>query len=161
MLALADLVSPVAAFVRDCCKTGIGYDVPISDLMATWRSWCEDNGHKPGSVQTFGRDLRAVVPGLRVRQPRDGDTRERCYIGIALTAAHNGADRVPPRAGGQEHTDMSDSESVARDGTRTNPLLSQVQTSTECRVCGSPLLFATPGRDTCERCRLDDQGTSP
>jgi putative DNA primase/helicase len=53
ILALQDLVSPVAAYVRDNCEVGIEYGISIADLFADWRSWCEDNGHKPGSVQTL------------------------------------------------------------------------------------------------------------
>ena len=63
----------------------------IADLFADWRTWCEDNGHKPGSVQTFGRDLRAVIPHLRVVRPREGETkRKRRYAGLRLSTAHNG-----------------------------------------------------------------------
>ncbi len=84
IIALQDLVSPTAAFVRDRCVVGIGYEVPVADLFSAWRSWCDDNGHKPGSQQTFGRDLRAVVASIKVTQPRDGDTRIRMYQGLKL-----------------------------------------------------------------------------
>ena len=39
ILALQDLVSPVAAYVRDNCDVGIGYDSLIDDLFADWRAW--------------------------------------------------------------------------------------------------------------------------
>ena len=104
IIALQDLVSPVSAFVRDRCQRR--GEVPVDDLFDAWKAWCENNGHRPGSVQTFGRDLRAAVPVLRVRQSRDGDARERRYAGVSLqraqqpsaSPAHNGPDRVPPRA---------------------------------------------------------------
>ena len=79
ILALQDFVSPVAAFIRDRCEVGIGQEIPIADLFGDWRLWCEDNGHKPGSVQTFGRDLRAVIPTLKVTRPRAGDSRVRHF----------------------------------------------------------------------------------
>jgi hypothetical protein len=42
----------------------------------------------PGTKQTFGRDLGAAVPELRIRQPRDADGRQyRTYQGIRLKAA--------------------------------------------------------------------------
>jgi putative DNA primase/helicase len=84
MTALADLVSPVAAFVRDRCSHG--GEVQIAILYAAYRSWCEINGHRPGSKQVFGRDLRAVIPALRVRQPRDSEGRQadRWYAGVSL-----------------------------------------------------------------------------
>lgn len=57
---------------------------------------CEDNGHKPGSVQTFGRDLRAVIPTLKVTRPRaDDDSR-----GYELDVAYRrgiGTVQVPNR----------------------------------------------------------------
>jgi putative DNA primase/helicase len=126
MLALQDLVSPVAAYVRDNCEVGIGYEIPVADLFADWRSWCEDNGHKAGSAQTFGRDLRAVVPHLRVIRPRDGeDQRQRRYIGMRLSSARNGFDRGPSRT--EAETDPLDplSEPVVRTGPRTDPLQPQ------------------------------------
>jgi putative DNA primase/helicase len=71
VVALQDLVSPVAAFVRDKCVRGT-FEVPCTVLYESWKTWAEDNGHRAGSAQTFGRDLRAVVPGVRVVRPRDG-----------------------------------------------------------------------------------------
>jgi len=52
---------------------------PARGPFGDWRLWCEDNGHKPGSVQTFGRDLRAVIPTLKVTRPRAGDSRVRHF----------------------------------------------------------------------------------
>lgn len=97
ILALQDLVSPVAAFVRDCCQRG-PYDVGVDEFWSAWKIWAEDNGHRQGNKQWFGRDLRAVVPGLRVVQPRDGGARLRVYRGVALTETRNGETRVPARA---------------------------------------------------------------
>jgi putative DNA primase/helicase len=115
--ALTDVASPTGAFVRDRCEIGPTYEVPVDELYAAWRSWCEANGRdRPGTVQTFGRNLRAVVPSVRMTQPRtDEDQRERRYIGIKLGTAHNGADRVPPRS-------SSADDGPARDGTRETPL---------------------------------------
>lgn len=114
ILALQDLVSPVAAYVRDRCEVGIGHEIAIADLLTDWRIWCEDNGHKPGSVQTFGRDLRAVIPHLRVVRPREGDNnRERRCAGVKLSATNNDFDRGPSRTG-------ADSETVVRDGPQSD-----------------------------------------
>jgi putative DNA primase/helicase len=95
ILALQDLVSPISAFVRDSCTVGFGHEVSAKDLFDAWKDWCESNGHRPGSAQSFGRDLRAVIPHLKVRRPRTGDSRERWYQGVALKPStdHNGADR--------------------------------------------------------------------
>jgi putative DNA primase/helicase len=86
---LEDLGSPVGAFVRDCCVVGPGHSAPVSALWQEWRRWCATQGRDHhGTRQTFGRDLRAAVPGLRTTQPRAGDVRYREYEGIAL-AAHD------------------------------------------------------------------------
>lgn len=96
IVALQDLVSPVAAFVRDSCMVG-EYEIPCEDLYQAWRRWADDNGHRPSTAQTFGRDLRAVVPGVTTRRPRDTESRRRWYRGIGLATTHNDPDRGPPR----------------------------------------------------------------
>jgi hypothetical protein len=97
--------------------------IVIADLFAEWKTWCEDNGHKSGSVQTFGRDLRAVVPHLRVARPRDGESnRERRYAGVKLresTRIHNGSERGPSRT-------TPENAPLVRSGPRPNPLLAGV-----------------------------------
>jgi putative DNA primase/helicase len=82
---LEDLSSPVATFVRDRCTVAPGATVACSTLYGAWSAWCEAQGRdNPGTAQTFGRDLRAVVPGLKVVRPRDSDGRARNYDGIRL-----------------------------------------------------------------------------
>lgn len=121
---LEDLGSPVGAFLRDRCTITPGASVAVDTLYAAWRAWCDDGGRdRPGNVQTFGRDLRAAVPGVRVEQPRDsGGGRLRVYNGIGLSSAHNGEDRVPSRANVPNAPSQAGSEPLARDGTRTGPL---------------------------------------
>ena len=88
---LQDLASPVSAFVRDRCTVGPVEEVAVPTLFAAWKLWAEDNGHRAGSTQVFGRNLRSVIPGLRVTQPRDGGDRERVYRGVRLgTDGHAG-----------------------------------------------------------------------
>jgi putative DNA primase/helicase len=82
---LEALGSPVKAYIRDRCRVGRGHAIPAELLYQDWRAWCEANGRRePGNKQTFGRDLKATVPGLRTTQPRDGETRFRQYEGITL-----------------------------------------------------------------------------
>jgi putative DNA primase/helicase len=85
IVALQDLASPVAAFVRDRCVRDGSHEVTVDELYLAWRGWADDNGHVRSTKQVFGRDLRAAVPGLRVIQhgPIGGD-RFRVYAGIAL-----------------------------------------------------------------------------
>lgn len=91
---LGDLISPVSAFVDEKCETP--GEVPRDQLFAIWRLWATDNGHHAGSVHTFGRDLRAVLPSLRTRQRGTGAGRYRVYVGIrprgwAVQTQENGA----------------------------------------------------------------------
>ncbi len=83
---LQDLASPITTFIRDCCIVGPEFSVPIDDLFREWKAWCESHGRDhPGTQQTFGRDLRAAMSSLKVKQPRaDDGTRERVYHGIGL-----------------------------------------------------------------------------
>jgi putative DNA primase/helicase len=77
-----DLTSPVGAFVRDWCHVDPQEKVPVKQLYSVWKLWCEQQGHPPGSNIVFGRNLRAVVPQLRV----SGRGRRRVYLGLALNA---------------------------------------------------------------------------
>jgi len=85
MQELEDLASPMTAFIRDKCSVGAGQTVPVEELFDVWRHYCEETGREhPGTRQTFGRDLRAVLPTLRTIMPRYGDSRMRSYAGIGL-----------------------------------------------------------------------------
>lgn len=82
---LETLGAPVAAFVKDCCRVAPGLTTEIDVLYRAWQDWCTRNGRRePGTKQTFGRDLRAAVPGLMVSQPRTSQGRQRLYEGIDL-----------------------------------------------------------------------------
>jgi putative DNA primase/helicase len=84
VVALQDLMSPVSAFVRDECEVEPDHEIDVQVLYAAWRRWCVDNGHHITTVQGFGRDLLAVLPGLQQTRPRDGDSRIRRYVGLKL-----------------------------------------------------------------------------
>ena len=59
----------------------------VDGLWKAWREWSDDNGHARGSKQLFGRDLRAALPTLRVRQLGSHDDRQRTYVGVGLIEA--------------------------------------------------------------------------
>ena len=62
-------------------------EVSVKDLYDAWKAWAEDNGHRPGSSQTFGRDLRAAHSHAHVRRPRDDEGRQqRFYVGLTLAS---------------------------------------------------------------------------
>jgi putative DNA primase/helicase len=86
--ALQDLASPVGAFVREACVTGSEHEITIDRLWKAWKFWGEEGGHRAGTKQKFGADLRAVYPRLKRRRPRDKEDdekeRPRYYEGVAL-----------------------------------------------------------------------------
>lgn len=85
LVTLQDLASPVSAFVRQQCVTGPGHEVPVEVLFKAWKAWAEDNGHgKGGNAQTFGRNLRSVVPRVQVARLGGRDDRVRVYLGIGF-----------------------------------------------------------------------------
>jgi putative DNA primase/helicase len=84
IVAMRDLASPVGAFVRERCTIDSNYEIRTDDLYAAFKQWAEDNGHVKKTSQTFGRDLRAAVPSVSVRRPRDQPDRHRVYVGIDI-----------------------------------------------------------------------------
>lgn len=83
---MEDLGSPIGAFLRDRCVVAPGRIVDCQRLFNAWCAWCRDNNRdQPGTVQVFGRDLRAAVPGLSIVQPRDIHGKQvRCYEGVEI-----------------------------------------------------------------------------
>jgi putative DNA primase/helicase len=81
---LEDLGSPIGAFVRDQCIIDSMQITLAADLYEAFTQWCNAQGRgMVSTLQTFGRDLRAAVPGLKVTQPREFN-QKRCYQGIGL-----------------------------------------------------------------------------
>jgi putative DNA primase/helicase len=84
---LANLSSPIGAFVRDRCDVDEGLSIECDDLFAAWIAWCgEQHNDHPGTRQGFGRNLRAFIPGLSTNQVRHAVTKKqiRIYEGVAL-----------------------------------------------------------------------------
>jgi putative DNA primase/helicase len=81
---LIDLASPVRAFLRDRCTVDPNAETPCDEVYRAWKVWQDDNGHIPLSTQELGKNLRALLPGVRIAQPRTGSGRIRSYRGIAL-----------------------------------------------------------------------------
>jgi putative DNA primase/helicase len=83
---LEDLGSPVAAFLREQCIVDEHRCVECGRLYLAWVDWCKHQGRdKPGTAQSFGKDLRATMPGLDTVQTRAEDgSRERYFQGVDL-----------------------------------------------------------------------------
>jgi putative DNA primase/helicase len=85
---LEALASPVGAFVREMCIVGPGEREDVDEMFKIWCAWCSNEGRsKPGTKQTFGRDLRAAVPAMKVRQNRREGFRFYDGIGVRRSAA--------------------------------------------------------------------------
>jgi putative DNA primase/helicase len=84
MQELEDIASPIKAFIRDCCDVDPYVETACDLLYETWRIWCGGQGRNPTAQPTFGRDLRAAIPSLKVVQHNtDVKKGQRFYKGIA------------------------------------------------------------------------------
>jgi putative DNA primase/helicase len=93
---LEDLSSPIGVFFRDRCIRKEGVEIEISELYRFWKYWCDDNGRKEhGDIQSFGRNMSALLPDLKIVKRRVGkkgedgtiheeSVRRRYYAGIDL-----------------------------------------------------------------------------
>ncbi|SBW20445.1 hypothetical protein FDG2_1694 [Candidatus Protofrankia californiensis] len=92
-LMMKDMASPVSAFVRECLTVGPEHDAPINIVYSAFKTWSEDNGHRVSTKQELSKNLRSVVPGLKVFKPH-GQARR--YAGIRLgptqDSTHSGPD---------------------------------------------------------------------
>ena len=83
---LEDLGSPIGAFLRERCIVEPRREVERDRFYQAWLDWCRQEGRDhPGTSITFGKQLRAAIPGIRTSQPRAaGGMRVRCYVGVGL-----------------------------------------------------------------------------
>ncbi|MGI5288052.1 DNA primase family protein [Nonomuraea polychroma] len=84
VVTMQDSASPMGAFVRTSCDTGPTCEATVDELWEAWKTWCEDSGMRSGTRQLFGRNLQAVIPQVKVTQPRVDGKRVRYYVGVAL-----------------------------------------------------------------------------
>jgi putative DNA primase/helicase len=82
--AMRDLASPVAAFARELCVVRPDKSVPVDTLYSRFKEWCDHNGHTKSAKHVFGRDLRAAISSIRLRQDGARQYRIRVYGGIGL-----------------------------------------------------------------------------
>lgn len=86
--------SQVRAFVSEMCDLKLTGFVQCSLLYKVWKQWCEDQGIRPGSRDSFGRKLSSAYPEVKRRCVRlqkgkanfseRSDNRSYAYEGLAL-----------------------------------------------------------------------------
>ena len=72
---------------RTCTSATPTGEVECGSMFSCWKSWCElQNRDRVGTVQTFGAEMKAAVPGLKIVRPRTptGLDRGRYYAGFRL-----------------------------------------------------------------------------
>jgi len=82
---MEDLSSPVGAFVRDRCEVHCDASVDVEALWNAWKNWCEESNTTASTKAVFGRDLRAVVPTLKLVRPRESGERVYRYAGLGFS----------------------------------------------------------------------------
>jgi len=86
---LEELASPIMQFIREKCRVEPGASIPTTSLYEAWREWCGGQGRDhTGTLQTFGRDIKAALPEVRTKQVMQDRDRFRVYEGIALGGLH-------------------------------------------------------------------------
>jgi putative DNA primase/helicase len=82
---LADLASPEATFLREWTRREAGAEVSQKALFEAWKMWAGANGRDhAGTAQTFGRNVRAVLPWVTVGRKGSRGEQERCWKGLRL-----------------------------------------------------------------------------
>jgi putative DNA primase/helicase len=83
---LRDLGSAVGQFVRECCRVDSPLaKVPKEVLYNAYVEWWKSKGNDhPLASNTFGGELREVVPHLDVAHPVLNGKQVWCYVGIIL-----------------------------------------------------------------------------
>lgn len=86
LLEIEGLSSPVKAFIADVCVVDALAAIDCNLLYREWCGWCKSQGRDhAGTLQTFGRDLRAAAAGVKTQQYRVGDgSRPRRFVGVGL-----------------------------------------------------------------------------
>ena len=151
---MMDLASPISAFVRECCVRQPNAEVYRDDLYQAWRDWAEDNGHHCGAKSTFGRDLRAVVPELKLTNPRINGVQVRHYQGLRLKRSTD--NRVDPSSPSSEHQPSSDggAKSLFGEGDEGDEGSTPMWTQSHVNPNGHSSFEPPSGPGRCDRCGL-------
>jgi putative DNA primase/helicase len=78
------ILSPIKAFVDECCVMGATVQVTTNELWDAWQKWCKNTGHHPGNREKLGNDLAAALPDVERKQLRCNNSRSYFYVGLSL-----------------------------------------------------------------------------
>lgn len=83
---LAEVSSPIAAFLEEFCRLGDGLEIGRDALYDAYKDWCKASGiDKPRDKAWFGRDLHTLHPEIGDLQRRRPDgKRYRVYSGVGI-----------------------------------------------------------------------------
>lgn len=115
LVELQSILSPVSMFLADCCNVGTDKKVEIKSLFSQWCEWCQENEVSHTSdIQSFGRKIKAILPGLgsgRARDKGGNVSPHRSYIGIELkTVSELKERRIAQSFPSEEQTEEQSSE---------------------------------------------------
>lgn len=83
---LRAIVSPVSMFIDSQCIQKPDCEIETEEIFNAWCNWCLKNDiSQKMTIQTFGRKIRDVIPGIGIYRPSDGEGgRPRKFIGICI-----------------------------------------------------------------------------
>jgi putative DNA primase/helicase len=81
---LEEITSPIKIFLQERCELSPAGQATVTDLFVVWCGWCQEQNRPAGTKQLFGRDLRTVLPRLKMRRLGAEGGRERIYEGLAI-----------------------------------------------------------------------------
>ncbi|NBW18323.1 MAG: hypothetical protein EBR82_61150 [Caulobacteraceae bacterium] len=97
-----ELGSPISQFVRTKCALNPAYSVNVDELYSAWKEWCEEEGIRCGSRDSFGRLLFACCPSVQKSRIRSSDGRMYVYRGLQLSSDTEDVDDQKDMFGQQE-----------------------------------------------------------
>jgi len=78
-------VNPARAFLLDNYISGLEYEgLPSSEVYDSYTTWCINNGHRPMSNTTFGKEVKRTFPTVTHVQSRRNGRRIRIYSGMVV-----------------------------------------------------------------------------
>ncbi|MHC4658542.1 MAG: DNA primase family protein [Planctomycetota bacterium] len=69
--------------------------ISCKELYGAYRQYCDDNGCKPMSNNTFGQQVKRAFPDVLRTRTGSRDSREYVYQGLVSQGAENDTDKIP------------------------------------------------------------------